>query len=308
MVETFEQAVAGAAGAFRAAGLATPALDARLLLCNAANLPHETLIVRAREPLPADTAARFKASVLRRVEREPVSRITGSREFYGRDFCIGATTLDPRPDTETLIEAALDIVAQRGWHDRPLKLLDLGTGSGCILLTLLAELPRAEGLGVDIDERALKIASENASRLGVASRARFAVADWFEGLDGRFDLIVANPPYIPTGEIAGLAPEVADHDPRTALDGGADGLDAYRRIAARAANFLAPEGALLVEIGVGQEEAVPALLQAQGLRVSGDGVLPDLSGRPRAVLAEAPEWAKMRLERRDVQGRFVLTE
>lgn len=308
MIETFEQALANAAAAFRAAGLVTPALDSRLLLCNAANLPHETLIVRAREPISADTAARFEASVMRRLEREPVSRITGSREFYGRDFYIDAATLDPRPDTETLIEAALDIVAQRGWHDRPLKLLDLGTGSGCILLTLLAELPRAEGLGIDMDERALRIASENASRLGVASRARFAVADWFEGLGGRFDIIVANPPYIPTGEIAGLAPEVADHDPHTALDGGADGLDAYRRIAARAAGFLAPEGALLVEIGVGQEEAVQTLLQAQGLRVPADGVLPDLAGRPRAVLAEGQEWTKMRLERRDVQGRFVLTE
>jgi release factor glutamine methyltransferase len=316
VTETVEATRARAARALRAGGVETPALDARLLLCHATGLSHEALIAHGRAMLEPDAAARFDGYIARRLTGAPVSRIRGFREFYGRSFRIDAQTLDPRPDTETLIEAALDLVAQNGWRQRKLKILDLGTGSGCLLLTLLAELPRAEGLGTDLSEGALQTAAGNARRLGLGSRARFAAANWLQGVDGRFDLIVSNPPYIASAEIAELAPEVAAHDPRLALDGGPDGLDAYRRIAQEALGALRPGGCFLVEIGAAQGETVPALLSAAGLEVWDDGIRRDLAGRPRCVLAGRPsegategrKSAKMRLENRDVQGSFMLAE
>jgi release factor glutamine methyltransferase len=214
------------------------------------------------------------------------------REFYGREFLIDRHTLDPRPDTETLIEAALDLVERSGSREQPLKLLDLGTGTGCILLTLLAELPEAHGVGTDIDEAALALATANARALGLDPRAAFMAADWLDGIEGPFDLILVNPPYIASGAIAGLAREVAEYDPRHALDGGPDGLEAYRRIASRAAKVLRPGGMLIVEIGASQAEAVLGLCRAGGLEIGGDSVRLDLAGRPRAVLAgrrEGPE-------------------
>ena len=283
---SLQSAQARAAQILRDGGIDTAALDARALLKTATGLPLEALIVKGREPLGAPSGKRLDEYVARRLAGEPVSRIRGSREFYGRDFKIDPNTLDPRPDTETLVDAALGLARGEDLSGRDLRLLDLGTGSGCILLTLLAELPDATGTGTDINPGALAVAGHNAKALGVADRARFVAADWFEGLTGRYDLIVSNPPYIASAEIEALSPEVARHDPRAALDGGADGLDAYRRIAARAERFLAPDGVLLVEIGSTQAGSVAELFRAAGLIVADDGVLTDLAGRPRCVCAK----------------------
>lgn len=283
---SLQSAQARAAQVLREGGIDTAALDARALLKAATGLSLEALIVNSRAPLSAPCEQRFDDYVSRRLAGEPVSRIRGTREFYGRDFKIDAHTLDPRPDTETLVAAVLDLAGSDGFRGRPLRLLDLGTGSGCILVTLLAELPEAVGTGTDINPGALELAQGNAAALGVADRAQFAAADWFEGLTGRYDIIVSNPPYIASAEIAGLAPEVACHDPLAALDGGADGLDAYRRIAAGAPRFLVPGGALLVEIGCTQAASVVDIFRAAGLIVAEDGVRSDLAGLPRCVRAK----------------------
>lgn len=283
---SIRQAFVSAVQVFREAGIETPELDARLLICHAAGLTHEAYIARARDELAPEVAARLGAAIERRVQREPVSRIVGAREFYGRSFLVDPHALDPRPDTESLIEAALDLVESRGWRERPLKLLDLGTGTGCILITLLAELPQARGVGTDISGAALALAAANARRLGVAGRASFLAADWLDAIGTEFDLILANPPYLASGEIALLSREVASFDPRLALDGGPDGLDAYRRIAARAGEVLAQGGRLLVEIGATQADSVAGILRGAGLKVDADqGIRPDLGGRPRSVVA-----------------------
>lgn len=282
---TLSEAFVSAAGALRRAGIETPELDARLLLCHAAGLTYEALIARSREQLHPDGAARLDRALARRIAREPVSRILGTREFYGRTFMVGAETLDPRPDTETLIEAALAHAESRGGRHLPLKLLDLGTGTGCILLTLLAELPKARGLGTDISEAALAFAAQNAARLGVADRASFRAADWFDGIGGQFDFVVSNPPYLAHGEMESLADDVALYDPMPALYGGPDGLAAYRRIAARAPAVIAPGGRLLVEIGAGQAGAVAELLSMAGLEI--EEIRADLAGRPRVIVARA---------------------
>jgi release factor glutamine methyltransferase len=282
---TLAQAFAATASRLRQAGIETPELDARVLLCHAAGLTHETYIARARDALPAEAAPRLQRAIARRLKREPVARITGTREFYGRSFILGKDTLDPRPDTETLIEAALDIVRERCWQEKPLKLLDLGTGTGCILVTLLAELPFAAGLGTDLSLGALAIAGANARAHGVAARAAFAAADWLDAVSGKFDLILSNPPYLAASEIAGLAKEVAFHDPRLALDGDRDGLEAYRRIATRARDVLTEDGRLLVEIGTGQCEDVAAIFDRAGLAPKKGEGWRDLAGRPRVVVA-----------------------
>ena len=281
---TLNQAFVGAAAVLREAGMATPELDARLLLCHAAGLSHEAYVAGAGGPVQPATLARFGTAIDRRLKREPVARITGTREFYGRGFTIAPPALDPRPDTETLIEAALALVERRGWRDQTLSLLDLGTGTGCILVTLLAELPRAQGLGTDLSPSALALAAANAVRLGVGSRAAFMAADWLDGIDGKFDLVLSNPPYLASGEIAGLAPEVAAYDPMLALDGGPDGLDAYRRIAAGAPKVLAEGGRLLVEIGAGQAAQVSDIFRAARLKLDpSQAISRDLAGRPRVV-------------------------
>ena len=270
----------------RDGGIGTPALDARVLLASATGLSIEALIAKGNDPLTPEAELRLARYVSRRLSGEPVSRIKGVREFYARDFQIDPYTLDPRADTETLIAAALKNVARCHVQGRPLTVLDLGTGSGCILITLLAELPQARGVGFDISPGALRLARANAERLGVGARARFAAANWFDGLSGRFDIIVSNPPYIASAEIESLSPEVAQHDPRTALDGGTDGLDAYRRIANGTARFLHEGGCLLVEIGSAQAEAVAGLFREAGLTVARDGIVADLAGRPRCICAK----------------------
>jgi release factor glutamine methyltransferase len=279
---TLRGAFAAGASLLRKAGALSPELDARLLLLTASGLSAEDYARDAEARLDPQAAANFAAMIGRREDGEPVSRIIGRREFYGRDFGLNRATLDPRPDTETLVEAAL---ALRG-RDRALSLLDLGTGSGCILLTLLAEMPKASGTGVDLSELALFQAQQNAERLGLSDRARFISGDWLAAVSGRFDLILANPPYIESGAVAGLAPEVKDHDPLLALDGGADGLDAYRRIAKGLATAMAPDGLILFEIGAGQADAVRQILEAEGLVPAGAGTWPDLAGLPRCLAAK----------------------
>jgi release factor glutamine methyltransferase len=285
MSDSVRQAFVETASVLWEAGIETPELDARLLLCHAAALTHESFVARAGEALQPEAAVRLEALVRRRASREPISRITGTREFYGRSFLVDGSALDPRPDTETLIEVALALIEKTGRREEPLRLLDLGTGTGCILLTLLAELPKARGLGTDLSPAALRLAEANARRLGVAGRASFLASDWLDAIHGEFDLIVSNPPYIASGEIERLAPEVAYHDPYLALNGGPDGLKAYRRIAAGAARLVAPKGAILVEIGASQAPAVAGLLRDGGFLVENDGLSFDLGGRPRVVVA-----------------------
>ncbi len=257
------------------AGVAAPRTDARLLLAHASGVSRDRMILMGDMPISNYLADTYTALLMRRAKRVPVSQITGSREFYGRAFAVTPDVLDPRPDTETLIEQALAARFER--------VLDLGTGSGCILLTLLAERPAATGLGTDLSATALTVARGNADALQLSDRAEFLTSDWFSAVEGQFDLIVSNPPYIAESEMATLEPEVRDHEPRFALTPGGDGLDAYRAIAAGVSAHLAPSGRLILEIGPTQASAVSALLSAAGL--SQITVHCDLDRRDRVVEA-----------------------
>lgn len=243
---------------FRAHGVPSPELDARLLICHACGLTREEAAACPERPVSDAEQEKIVLVAERRCAREPVSRITGSREFWGLDFAIGPASLDPRADTETLVQAVLELAGERD-ADAPLSILDLGTGSGCILVALLHELNLATGIGLDANPATLKVARANAQRHGLGARAGFVCASWAEAFGGNFDFVVANPPYIPGGEIAALEPEVARHDPRSALDGGADGLAAYRAILAGIDQVLAPGGWAVFEIGAGQSAAVGAM-------------------------------------------------
>jgi release factor glutamine methyltransferase len=264
-----------------ARGLDQPEREAALLLRRAAGFRATDMMSAPEAELGEAAAARVEAFAARRAAGEPLSRICGRREFWSLDLAISSDVLDPRPETETIVEAAIsELAGQRG---APLRVLDLGVGSGALLCALLTEFPGAIGLGVELSERAAAIARANLEALGLADRATIRVGDWGDGLEGAFDLIVSNPPYIRSDEIAGLDREVRDHDPRLALDGGEDGLTAYRALAAELARLLEPaEGRFFLEFGEGQAEEVRAILQAGGLDVS--GVVADLSGRPRVVL------------------------
>lgn len=281
MAETLASLLRTARQAFAAAGIETDALDARLLAMAATGLSLEEMVAEPDRVVSAGAVKVFQAAVARRLTREPVSRILGEREFYGRRFRVTPAVLDPRPDTETLIDLVLPIARAK---TAP-RLLDLGTGSGILAITLAAEIPDATGVATDLSAAALAVAEANAEALGVSSRLRFVQANWFDGAGGRFDLIVSNPPYIPAGEIAGLAADVRDHDPHLALAGGADGLDCYRSLAARALAHLVPGGLMAVEIGAGQAEAVTGIFVAEGLCPAGQGH--DLGGHLR-VLAFRP--------------------
>jgi release factor glutamine methyltransferase len=256
-------------------------LDARLLIGAVLNLDLTGLIGAAMRRLTDDEAARLGDFAHRRETGEPVARIVGTKEFWGLPLALAPATLVPRPDTETVVEATLDIFRYASEH--PLRLADVGTGAGAILLALLSEWPRAWGIGTDVSEAALRTASGNASRLGLRPRAAFVACDYLAALSGRFDLIVSNPPYIPTGDIEALAIEVRGYDPRRALDGGADGLNAYRAIAPQAARLLAPGGSLILEVGQGQSADVEVLLTKAGLSLPGEP-RKDLAGIPRAVI------------------------
>ncbi|MFE1598406.1 peptide chain release factor N(5)-glutamine methyltransferase [Methylobacterium sp. ID0610] len=260
-------------------GIETASLDARLLLLDTLGLRPIDLVLDGERPVAAEDAARLSAALQRRARGEPVARILGAWEFWGLPFRLSPATLVPRPDTETVVEAALAFGPERS---APIRLLDLGTGSGCLLVALLSEWPRAVGVGIDRAREALATARDNAEQNGVGGRALWIQGDWAGALDGRFDIIVANPPYIATTVIAELAEDVRVHDPRLALDGGPDGLDAYRVILRQAATLLAPAGRLIVEIGFDQEEALRHLAERTGLQVL--VVRRDLAGHPRAVV------------------------
>ena len=286
---TVAQARRALAGEFRAAGLDSPELDARILVGHALGLDHAALAAAAARSINADQAAAIAALARRRLMREPVARILGSKEFWSLPLRVDAATLVPRPESETVVETALAAIDARGRRSRTLRIADLGTGSGALLLALLAELPNAFGVGTDKSLRALLVARDNAQNLGLA-RALFLACDMAAALGGPFDLIVSNPPYVASPDIAALAPEVRDFEPRAALDGGPDGLDCYRTIAATAPALLAPGGIIVVELGAGQSQAVAALFSAAGLAPAAPRT--DLNGVSRALLAQkAPQGA-----------------
>jgi release factor glutamine methyltransferase len=266
---------------FRNNAIDSAELDARILAGAALGLDLTGLISAANRVLTSNESTRLEDLARRRLAGEPIARILGSREFWGLSLKLSAATLVPRPDTETVVELALEMLRAVPDSDRALRIADLGTGSGAILLALLSELPNACGFGTDISEAALRTASDNAVRLGLASRATFVACDYAAALSGPFDLIVSNPPYIRSADIAGLATEVRDHDPLAALDGGTDGLDGYRRLIPQAALLLAPQGVLVVEAGDGQTSAIGELMMAAGL--TQQPAKADLAGVLRAV-------------------------
>jgi release factor glutamine methyltransferase len=280
----------GSVGAFlcqagqvlRAAGIEQPRLEARLLLSRAMGCTEEVLLREPRAPVAAEAAAAFGAMLRRRAGREPLALILGRAGFWTLDLEVSPATLVPRPDSETIVEVALAAFPDRA---RVRRVLDLGTGTGALMLAVLAECPEAFGVGVDLSPEAAALAARNAAANGLAGRACFLCGRWAESLAGRFDLVLSNPPYIPASEIAGLMPEVARHEPRLALDGGPDGLDAYRAILGALPGLLAEGGRAVLEIGQGQRADVEALARAAGLLPS--GARADLGGIDRALLFAA---------------------
>jgi release factor glutamine methyltransferase len=262
----------------KAAGLDTPVLDARLIVQHALGLDWDDLFMKEDRPLDAAEIDRLAAALSRRAAHEPVSRIVGKRHFWTLELAVSPDTLDPRADTETLVEA---VIAAYPDKSRALRMLDLGTGTGAILLALLRDYPNAEGTGIDISDGALAIARANAESHGLAGRATFRVGNWTAGLAGPFDIVLSNPPYIASGDLAGLPPDVRDYDPMAALDGGADGLDAYRAILPHVPDLLWMDGLAAFEVGMGQADAVAALGSGVGLRVVGRRK--DLGGIERVV-------------------------
>ncbi len=266
----------------RGAAIETPRMEARRLLAHVLNKSEEALLRDPRAPVPAEKAQQFAALLARRVAHEPFAYLTGRVGFWTLDLEVSPATLIPRADSESLVEAALEACTDKR---APLSLLDLGTGTGALLLAVLSELPAASGVGVDLKPEAAALAARNATRLGLADRARFLAGDWAAALAGRFDLILCNPPYIESAAIAGLMPEVARHEPASALDGGADGLDAYRRIIADLLRLLVPRGVAVLELGAGQQAAVAALAKVAGL--TPEACRADLGGVPRALVLRA---------------------
>jgi release factor glutamine methyltransferase len=260
------------------AGIEDGSRDARVLLAHALGIGHDRLTLKLQDDLTGPQAGIYEEALVARMARQPVAQITGRRLFWGQSFRVTRDVLDPRPETETLVAEAL--------REPFLKVLDLGTGSGCILLSCLKGMPMARGLGTDISDAALQVAVGNTRDLALEARARFRKSDWFANVTGAYDLIVSNPPYIAADEMPDLAPEVRDWEPHQALTPGGDGLDAYRAIARGAGARLMPGGRLLVEIGPTQGPAVAALFATAGLeRIR---VLPDLDGRDRVVMAVKP--------------------
>jgi release factor glutamine methyltransferase len=280
--QTVETARRALTARFNSAGVESAEIDARMLIGHVLGLDLTGLITSAQRQLTTDEAARLEDFAHRRLAGEPVARVIGAKEFWGLPLQLSPATLVPRPDTETVVELALELLRADGATGRPLRIADLGTGSGAILLALLSELPTATGVGTDISEQALQTAAANAARVGLAPRATFIACDYASGLSGLFDLIVSNPPYIRAADIAGLAVEVREYDPHAALDGGADGLDAYRALIPQAAGLLAPGALLVVEAGEGQSGPINGLMTLAGLAPTG-APKADLAGIPRAV-------------------------
>lgn len=275
------EAIRLVANAFKLAGIDDAQVDARLLIGHALHLDRTRLVSQSDRTLEAREVNTVSGLAARRLRREPVARILGRREFWDLTLDVSPDVLVPRPETETVVEAALDFVVRGGLRMEKLRILDIGTGSGALLLALLRELPSAIGTGTDISAAAIAMARGNAERNGLAAHCAFVVCDIADGVAGPFDLIVSNPPYIAHDEIATLMPEVRDYDPLVALDGGADGLDAYRAIAGEARRLLAVGGRLIVELGAGQEPAVAALFTQAGLAVN--PARADLAGIPRSL-------------------------
>jgi release factor glutamine methyltransferase len=279
MSTTIAQAIRD--GAVRLDGVAeNPRLEARILLAHALGLTRNDLI---RDPNRLVDTIVLETLLARRAAHEPLALIVGHREFWSMEFQVSPATLIPRPDSETLIEAALAAFANR---PPPQKIIDLGTGTGCLLLALLKEFPRAFGIGLDLGPDAAALAKGNATRLGLAERAAFMAGDWTNPLSGRFDLIVSNPPYIAGPAIETLMPEVARHEPRRALDGGLDGYDAYRTILPHLRHHLEPGGTAILELGLGQAYYVNDLARDAGLATS---LRHDLADIPRAIVLTWPD-------------------
>lgn len=262
---------------FEAASIESPVLDARLLLEKGAGVARTDIITDPRRALTPAQVEAVEALAQRRLAREPVAHIIGRKGFWTFDLAVSPAVLIPRPETEVLVETALALLPR----DRPARVLDLGVGSGAILLAILSERPLASGTGVDASKEALAVAQANAEALGLAARASFRMGDWAAGIVERFDLAVSNPPYIPRREIDTLAPEVARFEPRLALDGGADGLEAYRAIIPSLPQLLAAGGGFAMEVGAGQAQMVNSLLENSGLRAQPTRV--DLAGHGRVV-------------------------
>jgi release factor glutamine methyltransferase len=279
---TVEAARRAITARFKSGGIDSAELDARILVGAVLGLDLTGMIAQAGRVLTSGEALGLEDFARRRLGGEPVARILGHKEFWGLSLQLSPATLVPRPDTETVVELALELLRTDGAAEQVLRIADLGTGSGAILLALLSELPRAHGFGTDISEQALQTARGNAARAGLTDRTTFMACDYATGLTGPFDLIVSNPPYIRSADIRGLATEVRDHDPLAALDGGADGLDAYRALIPQAADLLAPGGALVVEAGEGQSGPIRGLMSAAGLTAAG-AAKADLAGIQRAV-------------------------
>jgi release factor glutamine methyltransferase len=278
-VETARRALAKR---FESAAIDSAELDARLLIGGALDLDLTGLITQARRALTAGEAAQLEIAARRRLAGEPIARILGRKEFWGMPLQLSSATLVPRPDTETVVELALEMLRAVPTSKGKIRIADIGTGSGAILLALLSELPNAYGVGTDVSLEALAAARTNATNLGFGDRAAFVACDYASALWGPFDLIISNPPYIRSAEIAGLAPEVRDHDPLGALDGGPDGLSAYRALVPQAVNLLASNGTLVVEVGHDQSGEVERLMTVSGL-IHDRPPKADLAGIPRAV-------------------------
>jgi release factor glutamine methyltransferase len=272
--------VKAAAARLQAAGCQTAKLDARLLVEAASGLSRADMIARPDTVLGPAQMERLEEMLARREAGEPVSRILGQREFYGRTFKVTPDVLDPRPDTETLVDAALAVLGKTA---RP-RILDIGTGSGAIIVTLLAEVAYAAGVATDLSPAALAVAGHNATVNGVDGRLELVETVWARGVGGQFDLIVSNPPYIPQDSIAGLDREVREHDPHLALAGGADGFDAYRALLPEAASLLGPCGHIVLEFGAGQHEDVVRIARAHGLALVDGGLVRDLAGHVRCAV------------------------
>ena len=268
---------------FQRCGIEDPKREAGITLSAASGVSPIALIVAPREPL-GSAARRVEEFAARRAAGEPLSRIVGEREFWGLKLTISPQVLDPRPETETIVEASLRLLRDR--REEPLRVLDLGVGSGALICALLSELAHARGVGVDISAAASNVARSNIAACGLAERAEIRLGDWTRGLEGSFDLIVSNPPYIPSAELPGLPREVRNFDPRLALDGGIDGLDAYRRIMPESRRLLAEGAWLLVEIGAGQGAAALSIAERSGL--VDRTIIKDLAGLDRVVAARAP--------------------
>lgn len=280
---TVGELVQSVAQRLQQAGIADGRLEARLLLADATDWTLEKIVAERDTDLASGVVARVERLAARRLTREPMSHILGWREFWSLRFKVTPDVLTPRPDSETLVAAVLAALPDRR---AKLRVLDLGVGSGCLLLSLLHELPNATGVGIDRSARALVVARQNARVLGLADRVELRAGDWGEGVEEVFDVVVSNPPYIPSDDIASLDPEVSEHEPWLALDGGPDGLDCYRRLVGELGYLVKPGGLVALEVGKGQTATVARLVRAAGFRslTTHD----DLAGVARVILARQP--------------------